>query len=203
MNRLLAAVGRLSAGSEFLGRRIATGAAAWCRRAHRDDLTGWRAGLGPALRVALLVAAAYFLARLIRAVPVLLWLIVPGWCVAAWRAAPAADTHEVPVTGPAEVAQGAADEAFRALVRDAIGDRQGVHLRDLLALIQRDGHHPRWEVGDVRAVCERLGIPVQRRVRVRGRGVTVGIHRDALAAPTGPSSASPDQPPPDPGLHAA
>jgi hypothetical protein len=136
---------------------------------------------------------------------------VPGavvaWCAAAWWAAPPTAAPEPePADEPADPAPAAdperAREAWHAFVIEAIGDRQGVHLRDLLDTLQQTGHHPNWEVADVKRVCERAGIPVRARVRVRGLGVTVGVHRDDLPTPSQPLPDEAGQDPPEPELHA-
>jgi hypothetical protein len=136
---------------------------------------------------------------------------VPGavvaWCVAAWWVAPPAAAPEpVPADKPAASSTEAdperAREAWHGFVVQAIGDRQGVHLRDLLDALQQTGHHPDWEVADVKRVCEAAGIPVRARVRVRGLGVTVGVHRDDLPAPSQPLPEGEPQDPSDPELHA-
>jgi hypothetical protein len=49
---------------------------------------------------------------------------------------------------------------------------------------------------------ERWEIPVRKRCRVRGLGVTVGIHRDDLPAPSRPSPGPEGQDPSDSELHA-
>lgn len=192
MTRRSVAADRLCRGAVLLARRHARRLAGWVHAADHHR--------GRALRLALLVGIGLMVWRIVRAAPGLLWFLVPAWCVAAWRAAPAAEPLE---EAPADVSEGTPEEAFRALLLDAIGDRQGVHLRDVLALLHRDGHHPSWEVADVRAVCERMGIPVRQRVRVRGMGVTVGVHRDDLKAPSGAPSPADAQSPAEPRLHVA
>lgn len=132
--------------------------------------------------------------------------VVVAWCVAAWWVAPAPAVPELaadeePAVVVPEVDPGRAREAWHAFVIEAIGDRQGVHLRDLLDTLQQTGHHPDWEVADVKRVCETAGIPVRARVRVRGLGVTVGVHRDDLPAPSEPLPDGEGQDPPDPELH--
>lgn len=135
---------------------------------------------------------------------------VPGaiviWCVAAWCIAPPtvheeATEEAVPVVVEAPSAQ-APDDVYAATlawIREQIGDRQGVHLRDLLDHAQQHGMFETLDVTELRTHLERWGIPVRKRVRVRGLGITVGIHGDDL-----PPLPDPDgQDPPDPQLHAA
>ncbi|NUR03223.1 MAG: hypothetical protein HOY79_43935 [Streptomyces sp.] len=84
-----------------------------------------------------------------------------------------------------------------------IGDTQGVHLRDLLQHAQQHGMFEGLDVTTFRSHLERWGIPVRRRVRVRGKGITVGIHRDDLKAPPQAPSPTPSQDTQESGLHPA
>lgn len=192
LTRLLlrsAGSGWLYDGSLIVWQRRTDALTAWVRRGRRDDLTGWRASLGPIMRIALLGLLAYVLWAIVRALPWLMWLLGALWLRAAWRAA-----RMLPAAGGEEPAgqrsPSSADDVRTATLEwvwQLIGDRQGVHLRDLLAHAQAHGMFEGLEVSDLRAHLERWGIPVQKRVRVRGLGVTVGIHRDDLPAPFGPS----------------
>ncbi|MCQ6250897.1 hypothetical protein [Streptomyces malaysiensis] len=183
--------GRLARGSELVWQRRSEALAAWVRAGRRDDLTGWRAMLGPAFRLAILGGAVWLVARLVRARPVLMWAFAVGWLVAAWRASrPAPDeegedaSEDEPEQGPA-----AADpNAVRRLLADLIGDRPGVHLSAVLAHLQARGLGEGWEVAELRARLEAQGVPVRRSVKVAGR-VAYGVHRDDLPAPS-PSEAA-------------
>ncbi|NUH35278.1 hypothetical protein HUF15_00590 [Streptomyces samsunensis] len=183
--------GRLARGSELVWQRRSEALAAWVRAGRRDDLTGWRAMLGPAFRLAILGGAVWLVARLVRARPVLMWAFAVGWLVAAWRASrPAPDeegedaSEDEPEQGPA-----AADpNAVRRLLADLIGDRPGVRLSAVLAHLQARGLGEGWEVAELRARLEAQGVPVRRSVKVAGR-VAYGVHRDDLPAPS-PSEAA-------------
>lgn len=138
---------------------------------------------------------------------------VGGWCVAAKLHAPkttgpkqAADTEphvtaegleEQPATPSPDDVRTATLEWIRRLV----GDTQGVHLRDLLTHAQAHGMFQGMEVTDLKGHLERWDIPVRKRVRVRGRGVTVGIHRDDLQPPPPASPEEDAQEDPEPRLH--
>ncbi|MEU5608437.1 hypothetical protein AB0H03_06715 [Streptomyces sparsogenes] len=182
MTGLRRAAARLSTGSALVARGGAARAAAWCRKSYRPDLTGWRAALGPAVRVVLLGGAAWLLYRVVRARPALMWLLAAGWLIAAWRATrktPTEAAEDEPEEGPA-----AADpDAVRQLLVEAIGDRPGVHLSTLLAHLQERGQGEGWQVADLRARLEALGVPVRRSVKV-DRRVAYGVHRDDLPAPS-------------------
>ncbi|MFF1402738.1 hypothetical protein [Streptomyces sp. NPDC058294] len=193
MSRLARPATRLATGSRILLHRLAARLTAWVARGRRHDLTGWRAALGCWLRIVLAIFGGYLLWRILRALPALLWLLSTAWTLAAWRAgkAPAQAAEEEHEETSAEQLVDAPRGDVRAAtlewVWQQVGDRQGVHLRDLLAHAQTHGMFEGMEVAVFRAHLERWGIPVRARVRVRGQGVTVGIHRDDLQGLTSPS----------------
>ena len=133
---------------------------------------------------------------------------VPGaliaWCVAAWWTAPPADPvesakeaeEEAPTEGQQDVYAATLEWIWRQ-----VGDRQGVHLRDLLEHAQAYGMFEGLDVSELRVHLERWGIPVRNRVRVRGLGVTVGVHRDDLPTPPEPLPDPDGQDPPNSELH--
>ncbi|MFE4051221.1 hypothetical protein [Streptomyces sp. YIM B13518] len=180
MSRLARPAGRLATGSSALVRSMAARAAAWCARGRRDDLTGWRAALGILVRLALLLLGAYLLARIVRALPALMWVISAGWTVAAWRAGrPAAEEPEEP---PAETPPTLDRDAVQTLLLEAMGDAPAVHLRTVLAHLQERGQWEGRTVGDLRSALEALEIPVQPKVKVAGsKSPTRGVRRADLA----------------------
>jgi hypothetical protein len=192
VSRLARPAERITTGTQTLGRRIAARTTAGCARGRRDDLTGWRAVLGVLARLALLALGVYLLARAVRALPTLLWLLSAAWTAGAWRAgrAPAEESEEAPTKEPDDTPHGDVREATLEWIWQQIGDRQGVHLRDLLAHAHAHGMFEGMEVAEFRGHLERWQIPVRARVRVRGLGVTVGIHRDDLEGLTSPSPAA-------------
>lgn len=186
MSRLARPAGRLATGARVAGRRIAARLAAWVARGRRADLTGWRAALGCWLRLAALVFGLYLLWRLVRAIPNLMWLLSAAWLAIAWRAGKTSPA-EPPVEEPAKTPPGDVLDATLEWIWQQIGDRQGVHLRDLLAHAQAHGMFGDLEVSSFRGHLERWGIPVRDRQRVRGLGVTVGIRRTDLEGFRSPS----------------
>uniref|UniRef100_UPI00062C3234 hypothetical protein n=1 Tax=Streptomyces stelliscabiei TaxID=146820 RepID=UPI00062C3234 len=192
VTRLSSAAGRLSVGSRTYARRLGTRAAAWCARGRRADLTGWRGALGVFVRIALLALGVYVLARLVRALPSLMWLLTGWWTIASWRAGkpppkPAEQTLQTP---SAE----AGAEAVRTLLLDLMGTGSGVHLRAVLKHLQEHGQWEGRTVTDLRVHLERLGVPVDRGVKV-GRTPTWGVRRRDLQTP---SPAEPQGAPPAP-----
>lgn len=132
---------------------------------------------------------------------------VVAWCVAAWWVAPPTPAPEEPAEPEPEeeLAAGGPQEVYGATLEwiwQQIGDAQGVHLRDLLAHAHAHGMFEGLEVTDLKGHLERWAIPVRKRCRVRGLGVTVGIHRDDLPAPSRPSPGREAQDPPESELHA-
>ncbi|MFE2941017.1 hypothetical protein ACFXKG_18430 [Streptomyces sp. NPDC059255] len=174
---------RLWDGSLIRARQLAARVAAWIRAGRRDDLTGLAAVLGVWLRVLLALLGGYLLWRLIRAVPGLLWLIVPVWCWSAVRAVPPTDDAE---DSPEESASGGTERSMRddvlALLFDVLGDRPAVHLSEVLQHLQKQGQGEGWTVTDLKTRLEALGIPVEAKVKAGGKGPTRGVRRDALLA---------------------
>ncbi|WP_435279152.1 hypothetical protein [Streptomyces sp. 1222.5] len=187
------AADRLARGSALVWRRRSDALTAWVRAGRRSDLTGWRAALGPLLRLLLLGVLAYTLWAIVRALPWLMWLLAGWWIRAAWKAGKtAAPTPEEAPAGP-DV------DAVRALLLEAMGDADAVHLSTVLAHLQERGHGEGWKVGDLRARLEALGIPVQPKVKAPGsKSPTRGVRRADLApsptvaeeASTAPSTAA-------------
>jgi hypothetical protein len=118
---------------------------------------------------------------------------VPGavvaWCVAAWWAAPPATVEE-----PAEPAAPDARDAFVWWLLGLIGDRAGIHLRELYpAMRQLPGHEDRSDP-ELRAALRTLGIPVKRSLRLGGVAGRSGVARaalEALPSPVGELSGEP------------
>ncbi|MEU3851740.1 hypothetical protein [Streptomyces sp. NPDC029554] len=203
MTRRQRAAQRLTTGAAALASRFWDRACAWCARGRRDDLTGWRAALGPILRATGLLVAALIACLIVRRRPWLLWVLSGWWLAVSWRAGKAAPrAAEAASEQPQRVAPEEVRQATLEWIRQQIGDRQGVHLRDLLQHAHAHGMFEGLEVTDFRAHLERWEIPVRNRVRVRGLGVTVGIHRDDLTAPSTPSPTPEPQEAAEAELHA-
>lgn len=180
--RLPTAADRIATGSALIARRLATRTAAWVSAGRRHDLTGWRATLGCWFRIAILAGAAYIAARALRAVPALLWVLGAAWTIAAWRAGP--PPEKALPEADEERAPGPDREAVLTLLRDLIGDRPGVHLKEVLAHLQAEGQGEGWKVGDLRTRLEALGIPVGKPFRLPGANPTLGVRREAVTAPS-------------------
>lgn len=180
MSRLHTAADRLARGSATVYRRRADALQAWVCAGRRDDLTGWRAALGPIARMTILAAVAAVLYGVLRAVPWLMWLLTGAWLRAAWKAgrAPAEDEEEAPGDTPVEPGR----DAVLTLLQTLIADRPGVHLSTVLAHLQQAGQGEGWTVADLRARLAALGVPSRRSVKV-DRRVSWGVHRDDLPAP--------------------
>lgn len=188
------AADRITRGTGIVYRRRADALTAWVRAGRRTDLTGWRAALGPLVRLAMLGAAAAVLYGVVRAVPWLMWLLTGAWLRAAWKAGtpPAQEAPEVVEEPPAEPRADPGREAVLTLLHEVIGDRRGAHLSEVLAHLQKEGHAPGWTVTDLRARLQALNIPIDPKLKLRGVP-TRGVRRDALEAlsPTDTPSASP------------
>lgn len=165
-------------------------------------------------RLGVLAAGAYMAVYSCSHAPHIAVFAVPAglvvWCTAAWWIAPPTVVEEAPEPAveaePEQHLESEPRDVYAATldwIWQQIGDRQGVHLRDLLAHAQAHGMFDDLDVTTLRAHLERRGFPVKDKVRVRGLGVTVGIHRDDLPPLPGPSPESDGQDPPKPQLHVA
>ncbi|MFF9199975.1 hypothetical protein ACF09L_32690 [Streptomyces sp. NPDC014779] len=172
-------VQRLATGAHIVYRRRADALTAWVAAGRRDDLTGWRAALGPAVRLLLLAAVAAGAYRAVRAAHWLMWVPAAGCAVAAWRATrtPEEDAPEEPEQAPT----GPDVTAVLALLSEVLDGRDRVHLSTVLAHLQEQGHGEGWKVADLRARLEALGVPVALKVKVAGVP-TRGIVRADLDA---------------------
>lgn len=179
MTRRQRAAQRLATGSVALAGRVWDRTCAWCARGRRDDLKGWRAALGPILRAAGLIIVGLVACLIVRRRPWLLWLLSGWWTAVSWRAG---RTPSEAAVEPPEEAPAVPDvEAVRRLLLDVMGSGSGVHLRTVLAHLQEHGQWEGRKVADLRVHLERLGIPVDRSVKV-GRTPTWGVRRRDLAA---------------------
>lgn len=187
MNRRLVA-SRLWIGCGLLSRRIRRRLAAWIRRGRRTDLTGWTAMLGCIVRAGLLLLAAYIAVRIVRALPAVLWLATPIWCVLAYRAAPAPKDTTAAADEPPATAPLTPPAAFARWLLKTIGDRPGIHLYELYpAMRQLDGHEGLDDTA-LRAALRTLGVPVTRSLRVgpvEGRSGVRRADAEALLSPRG------------------
>lgn len=180
---------RLWQGSSLLWSRLGDRATAWIRAGARPDLPGWRGRLGCWARILLLLLGLTLLWLTVRGARWLMWILTCWWIWRAWRAGrdTVPDPGEVTVERLAETPHSTPEEPpgtrMCALLRDLIGDRNGIHLSAVLDHLQERGHVPGWEVSDLSARLAALGIPVRPSLKV-GRRVRRGVHRDALDAPS-------------------
>jgi hypothetical protein len=122
-------------------------------------------------------------------------LIVTALAVASWRsggAAPAAEADDD--QEPEQETPEASPEQVRAyllgLVQDLIGNRNGVHLEQLLAELVRRGTVPAsYRITELRRDLIAAGIPVREQLKINGAN-RLGIHRDDLAAVGGGEAAT-------------
>lgn len=111
--------------------------------------------------------AGCFLLSLVLNAPQILWPATGLWLAAAYR------------TGRAIEEEQRNEERFVQWLRDTIGDRNGVLLSELLAAWHEADRNLDWDVAQVRAICERLEIPVRDKLKVGGT-VSVGVHVEDL-----------------------
>lgn len=184
---------RLTTGTRILARRAATGAADWVRDGRRHDLTGWRAALGPIARIAVLALGLWVLWRVLRAVPVLLWLATPAWLWGAWRAGkptppasaePADEAPDEPDEEPSAEDPEPAPPDPRTTVllwlADTIGNRPGIHLGELHSKLTDRPALAHLKRADIRTLLDRYGIAVERTLRVGRIAGRSGVSRTTV-----------------------
>ncbi|TQF04775.1 hypothetical protein E6W39_24290 [Kitasatospora acidiphila] len=121
-----------------------------------------------------------------------MWLVggTCVWCVAAWRAQPGPALEEQPADVPPEPAEPVHTdtEIYTSAVehlRELIGDRNGVHLTEVLADWQSRGWVGQVPAAELGRQLQRRGIPVRASLKVSG-AVGPGVHRDDLPAAAEP-----------------
>ncbi|MEW2302003.1 hypothetical protein AB0958_18855 [Streptomyces sp. NPDC006655] len=192
MSRLARPAARLSTGSVVVARRLGNRIAAWVRRGRRDDLEGWRAGLGCVLRLLAVIFGAYLLYRLVRAVPALLWLFSTSWTIAAWRAGRTAAeaSEEESADRPKTYREPAAPEALVMSPHELLvhwldqltRDRAGIHLAELHSTLTRHPDLAHLKRPEMRAWLDRHHITVDRTLRVGGVSGRSGVSRATIEA---------------------
>lgn len=184
--RRVVAAGRIWEGSGVLARRIRRRLARWIAAGRRTDLTGWQAVLGCVVRAALVLLAAGLAVLLVRGVPISLWFATPAWVVAAYRAAPRAQS----------LAEGSADggeeplaavppspgAAFARWLLQIIGGRPGIHLYELYPAMRQLPGHEALDDTALRAALRTLGVTVTRSLRVPPVEGRSGVRREDVQA---------------------
>ncbi|WP_158794999.1 hypothetical protein [Streptomyces sp. NRRL S-337] len=169
---------RLWYGSIEVARRRANRITAWIKAAPTSR--------GSWVRLGVVVGLGWIAVRTIRAAPGLLWVITAGWLWAAYRAgrdhAPEAATEDAD-DAPAEPPGEQSAEAVRTLLLDLMGDARGVHLKTVLAHLQKEGQGVGWTVTDLRLRLEALGIPVEPLLKLN-KVPTRGVLKADLLAPS-------------------
>ncbi|KAA6220017.1 hypothetical protein [Streptomyces filamentosus] len=197
---LRAAAARIVTGSQILARERTRRLAGWVRSVWRRTMSwlGEASGIAWALRLAVLLAAAWVLrkigvalaagvARRLEASPWLMWPALALWLIAAWRAAdpkrrgpaPAA-AEPVPEDGPA--AELTTDE-IRALLIRVFGLDPQVHITVLAERLTEATGRP-WSTADVRAAVGAAGGRVDTGVRMPGLNPSTGVRRSTLPDPS-------------------
>lgn len=150
--RPLAALYRLSDGNAAQAQHVR----AWAIHRDQPRVT--------ARRVGALALAAYVT---LKAGPPIIAPVSCWWIWQAWRRAPTRAEQTL--------------ATFADHIRALIGDRTGIHLDELHAVLLEGGLD--WTRPQLRTNLATMGIPVRASVRVDGI-VRAGIHRDDLRSPT-------------------
>jgi hypothetical protein len=108
------------------------------------------------------------------------------WCAAAWWISPPPTAEPAPVDDPVEPDP----QGFTRWLLDLIGDRPGIHLRELYPAMRRlPGHEDRTDA-QLRTALQTLAIPVQRSLRIGVVAGRSGVRRTDLL--TLPPTAAPE-----------
>lgn len=110
---------------------------------------------------------------------------VVAWCVAAWWTSPPAAVEPEPIVEPS-----ASPDAFAEWLLQLMGDRAGIHLRDLYPAMRKLPGHEDRSNAELRGALRTLGIPVERTLRlglVAGRSGVARAALEALPSPAGES----------------
>jgi hypothetical protein len=123
---------------------------------------------------------------------------VPGavvaWCAAAWWHAPPAPAEPAP-----EVEASGSADAFTRWLLTLMGDRPGIHLRDLYPAMRKLPGHEDRDNAQLRAALNALDIPVRRSLRLGGVAGRSGVARADLAPLPSPAGELPGEPDGDAG----
>jgi hypothetical protein len=168
----------LLAGSRILARR------GWTLLAEHVD--GWE-------RYAALAFGGYVVVYACGHAPHMARFVVPAavvaWCAAAWWVTPPAPAVEEPEAAPTAEAP----QAFTQWLLDTIGDRPGIHLRELYPAMRRLPGCERHDDAQLRAALQTFGIPVHRSLRIGVVAGRSGVRRGDLEALPTPDREDPTE----------
>jgi hypothetical protein len=153
-------------------------------RGHRLTITGiktWTTEVGnptsTASRCAALAAAGYVIVTMVGNGRGILWILCAGWALTAFRKGLRAERQD------------AADRELAQLIRDLIGDSNGVHLARVVTALNtpapgakktaEDPQKEAWDFPALRTALERMKVPVRESVKVGGE-VSPGINAQDL-----------------------
>ncbi|MFE3578730.1 hypothetical protein [Streptomyces vinaceus] len=202
---LQAAARRLATGSERLAAHLTRRLVSWIRDTWRRT-NAWlseASGIAWALRLAVLLAAAWFLrkigvsvataaARRLDAAPWLLWPALGVWLIAAWRAG-GPGWNPQPASAAAEEPEPEEEPDTISLAKE---HPAGPSLDDVLAAARTLGtphvhlaaieERLKAPAGSARRLLTGAGIPITD-VRMQGRGTSTGIKEADIPPLSGPS----------------
>lgn len=166
------------------GRRLATG-----HRRQTARITSWVTEKGEskstAARSAVLLAAAYIAWNAEARTPIVLWVLIAAWVIAAWRAAPKA-----PAATP-ETAPETPREAIVQWLTQAIGDRPGIHLYELYPKMLALPGMERHDEAALREALTTLDIPITRAFTIGDIKGRSGVRLADLTTPLPPREEQP------------
>ncbi|MFD8685355.1 hypothetical protein [Streptomyces sp. NPDC059651] len=186
MIRFRKAMERLAKGSSALALRLGQGIVGWLKAGEKfSDFM---------VRLVFLAIPVGVLWGLLLASRAVMWGLAVIWFIAAWRAVQPAPGEKEPDLHPEDLAD---------LLWELAGDHKGVHLASVAAQLTKETPGRNWSVKDVKALLEAAGIPTRHSVRVPGRGVAVGVHRQDIPGSPSPTGLDPSRSRVDPQVNPA
>ncbi|MFD4273806.1 hypothetical protein R2B67_26190 [Streptomyces cyaneofuscatus] len=162
------------------GRRLADG-----HRRQTARITSWVTEKGEststAARSAVLIAAAYIAWKAEARTPIVLWVLIAAWVIAAWRAAPK------PPTATPETPR----DAIVQWLTETIGDRPGIHLYELYPAMRLLPGMARHDDTALRGALTELDIPITRSLTIGDIKGRSGVRLADLTTPLPPPEEHP------------
>jgi hypothetical protein len=145
--------------------RLCVGSGAMCRGIGTWLLPGTFSGALKRFAGAILLA--WLVAGILLRTTGLIWIAVAAWVIRSW------------ILGRRDERKQDNESSFVQMVRDLIGERNGVLLREILDFLHKVD--PRITFEDLRKQCEELSIPIRDTLNVEGER-SPGIHVEDLEA---------------------
>jgi hypothetical protein len=182
---------RVSTGSQLLSRRIRRRLAALDPPGPPRGPDRLAAVIGCIVRAGLLLLAAYLLARVVRALPAVLWVAAPSGASPPTAPSPK-PAKRSSRSRPQPPPEDPRTPAFARWLLQTIGDRPGIHLYELYPAMRQLPGHETLDDATLRAALRTLGVPVVRSLRVPPVEGRSGVRRGDVEALLSPAESTPE-----------